>query len=125
MIRARMSIFGWLSICDRIECYTPSTESKSKTNRKFYFCEESLKNNFGVLKDIIIKANELKSPEESSGLGYLWKSIPSNLIKQAINGFLNHPECMLTDKRPLIQYIEWLEEQGDREFDILLRFIIF
>jgi hypothetical protein len=82
---------------------------------------ESLNHNFEVLKETVIKAQSLQPKAETSELGYIWKSLPANLIKQSISSFRNHPECMLTDQRPLLQYIEWLEDEGNREFDILLR----
>ena len=83
--------------------------------------EKSLQHNREVLMDSIVSANKINHPEKSKGLGYLWKSLPSTIVKQAVQSFHNHPECMLTDQRPLLQYIEWLDEQGVGTFDILLK----
>ena len=83
--------------------------------------EKSLQHNREVLMDTIASANKIKTPKKTKGLGYVWKSIPSTVVKQAVQSFHNHPECMLTDQRPLLQYIEWLEEQGLGTFDLLLK----
>jgi len=83
--------------------------------------ENSLKHNWKTLSDVISDSNKIKKPETDNGLGYLWKSLPSSIVRQAVQSFHNHPECMLTDHRPLLQYIDWLDEQGNTKFDILLR----
>jgi hypothetical protein len=83
--------------------------------------EKSLQHNREVLTDAIVSANKVKDPEKTKGLGFIWKSLPSSIVKQAVQSFQNHPECMLTAHRPLLQYIDWLNDQGISNFDILLR----
>ena len=56
--------------------------------------ENSLKHKLKTLGDVILNSNKIKKPEVHKGLGYIWKSLPSSIIKQAVQSFHNHPECM-------------------------------
>jgi hypothetical protein len=81
---------------------------------------DSLAENRRVLDALVVAASLVKSPASHS-LGWLWETIPSALVKAAVTGFRHHPECILTYPGPLVEYIEWLEENGQKTFDVLLR----
>ncbi|MDZ4801053.1 MAG: Z1 domain-containing protein [Bryobacteraceae bacterium] len=81
---------------------------------------DALTENKRVLESLVRAASAEKSPEPHV-LGWLWKSVSSVLAKAVVTGFQNHPECILTYREPLLEYIEWLEGNGQRTFDVLLR----
>ena len=58
---------------------------------------------------------------EQSPYGTHWESVPATLIKDALRSYHNHPECLITDQQPLINYIEHLESDGVTTFDVLLK----
>jgi hypothetical protein len=51
---------------------------------------------------------------------YFWKGVPSTYILGFIEMFQNHPASYLNEKGPLKEYIEWLEDRGGTEWDVLL-----
>jgi hypothetical protein len=75
-----------------------------------------------VLETLVRAATKEIALKEDS-LGVVWESVPSDLAKAVVTSFQNHPECLLTYREPLLEYIEWLEGEGQRKFDILLRSI--
>ena len=79
-----------------------------------------IKDNTRVLENVVTAADTVISPEQLE-LGWFWRSIPSDVVKTALDQFQNHPECILTYKEPLLEYIGWLEAAGQRQFDLLLR----
>lgn len=83
---------------------------------------ESVKQNTSVLETVCRECDKVKTAAPDS-LGWLWKSVPASIVKSAVEGFSNHPECLLTYSDPLVQYIELLEAQAQSPlvFDVLLR----
>jgi hypothetical protein len=82
---------------------------------------ESRNENQRVLEAAVIAANNSTTPKWSAGLGWVWKSIPSSIVKSVVQGYLNHPECLLTYPEPLLEYIDWLMKGQNSHFDLLLR----
>jgi hypothetical protein len=81
---------------------------------------EVIAENRRVLEGVVTAAKAAK-PTEETELGWLWHGIPSDIVKAALEQYQNHPECILTYKEPLLEYIGWLERNGQRTFDLLLR----
>ena len=81
---------------------------------------DALAENRRVLEALVKEASSFRKPEPHA-LGWLWESVPSALAKGVVTAFQNHPECILTSREPLLEYIEWLEDNGQKSFDILLR----
>ncbi len=82
--------------------------------------DDILDENKRVLTSLVASASELSSPEQSK-LGPFWRSLPSALIKTMVTSFQNHHACILTSPAPILDYIQWLESEGIRTFDLLLR----
>ena len=81
---------------------------------------QHLEENRKVLERAVREASET-GDKANCKLGKLWKKVPSKVISSAIRAFQNHPECMLTYPEPLLEYVDWLSENGHEEFDVLLR----
>jgi hypothetical protein len=83
--------------------------------------EPARQQNIRVLEALVKAASAIRAPEPHA-LGWLWRGGPSSLAKAVVSGFQNHPECILTYREPLLEYITWLEEdQKMKTFDVLLR----
>lgn len=52
--------------------------------------------------------------------GYLWSSIPANIIKIFVENFRNHPASLLTNPTPLKYYIDLLIREGMDFWDVIL-----
>jgi hypothetical protein len=78
-----------------------------------------LTNNFKALEQLIQKVSDTDSgtivPQ-----GYLYKGISVSPIKEFLKSFINHPASQLTESKPIIDYIEWLERNGTTAWDIIL-----
>ncbi len=81
---------------------------------------ETIAENRSVLETVVTQASAATQAEETE-LGWVWKGIPSAIIKTALENYRNHPECILTTKEPLLDYIRWIEGTGQKTFDLLLR----
>ena len=79
-----------------------------------------LDENATVLTSLVASASKLSLPEQSK-LGPFWRDLPSVLIKTMVTNFQNHHACLLTSPEPILDYIHWLEGEGIRTFDLLLR----
>lgn len=79
-----------------------------------------LEENRKLLRRLVREATAIQRPTENT-LGWIWLGVPSSLAKMVVSGFHNHPECVLTLREPLLEYISFLEDSGQRTFDILLR----
>ncbi len=82
--------------------------------------DQSLADNRTVLEGVIREAAAAE-PGEPIELGWLWKGIPNSVVKRALDQYQNHRECLLTYREPLLEYIEWFEQNGQPTFDLLLR----
>ena len=81
---------------------------------------DEIQHNISVLERAVISADE-RAGVEDTNLGFLWRNVPSQIIQTAIEGYRNHPGCMLTYSEPLVEYLKKLEEAGQNTCDILLR----
>lgn len=77
--------------------------------------------NTHVLESAVKMANSEKTPERDP-LGWLWKGVSLDVMEKVVADFKNAPDCLLTTKAPLMEYISWLKnEKGVTCCDILLR----
>jgi hypothetical protein len=85
--------------------------------------ETHIENNRSAFEKLIKKMVEQceSTNREGSPFGTHWESVPAVLIKDALRSYHNHPECLITDQQPLINYIEHLESDGVTTFDVLLK----
>jgi hypothetical protein len=83
---------------------------------------DSVKQNTCVLETVCRECDKVQTAVPDP-LGWLWKNVPASIVKSAVEGFSNHPECLLTYSEPLVQYIELLEAQAQTPLvvDVLLR----
>lgn len=83
---------------------------------------ESVRQNTCVFETVCSECDKVQTAV-SDPLGWLWKNVPASIVKSAVEGFSNHPECLLTYSEPLVQYIELLEAQAQTPLviDVLLR----
>lgn len=81
---------------------------------------EILKENRHALESLVSDIQNT-TPTEDDPKGLLWRRIPMEKVMHAIESFQNHPECMLTDPRPLISYLDKLRLRGCETCDVLLR----
>lgn len=76
-------------------------------------------NNRKALGQLIEKISDTV-PETVGQPGFLYRNIPVPPIKGFLKLFINHPASQLTESRPVIDYVECLENKGYRTWDIIL-----
>ena len=77
--------------------------------------------NTNVLESAVKMANSEKTPVRDP-LGWLWKGVSLDVMEKVVADFKNAPDCLLTTKAPLLEYISWLKnEKGVTSCDVLLR----
>jgi hypothetical protein len=81
---------------------------------------ENLERNLACLYDAADQAKRLGKQVETE-LGLFWKEVPSSVVRKLVSSYRNHPACLITAPEPLINYIEWLEQQEFPEWNVLLR----
>ncbi len=78
--------------------------------------------NIRVLETVVKMANAEKAPEWDPHFGWLWKGVSLDVIEKVVSDFKNAPDCLLTTKAPLLEYISWLRSvKGITMCDVLLR----
>ena len=85
---------------------------------------ESITHNGTVLNSAVIQATRYSKWErEPNNLGgYLCRSVPISILETVVESFQNAPECMLTEKGPLLNYIYQLrDDKNITTCDVLLR----
>ncbi|VFQ42970.1 Z1 domain-containing protein [Desulfoluna butyratoxydans] len=97
-----------------------SLEGRLAETSVVYADDKIIQHNQKVLEKTILSA-EKYTARQPTDLGFLWRSVPSDIVKSAIENYENHPECMLTYSEPLIGYLEKLSTEGMDTCDILLR----
>jgi hypothetical protein len=69
-----------------------------------------------------VKAADSAITAEVSKLGWFWRGVPIAVLEMVVENFRNAPDCLLTTKSPLQEYIGWLKTQkGVTTCDVLLR----
>jgi hypothetical protein len=81
--------------------------------------EAIIKENMQVVTTMVSAANE-NGKKIDSEFGHLWKNVPSKNVLDFVESFLNHPACQLTEKMPLKEYIQWLNNKKKDKWDVLL-----
>ncbi len=74
--------------------------------------------NFDTLKAMVLAANQFGQKTDSEY--FLWKNVPAKYVVEFVERFQNHPASQLTEKRPLKDYINWLESNGKGKWDVVL-----
>ena len=83
--------------------------------------EEVFDYNKKVLEKAVTAANAEFAPERDP-LGWLWKGVSLDIMEGVVKDFKNAPDCLLTTKTPLLEYISWLKTvKGVSSCDVLLR----
>jgi len=80
----------------------------------------SRKQNFETL-ETLVHWSKKEGSFTASKFGPLWCNVPSQRIRNMLEAFENHPECLKTWPEPLIEQILWMENNGNPTFDVLLR----
>ncbi|MFP7754565.1 Z1 domain-containing protein [Thermodesulfobacteriota bacterium B35] len=52
--------------------------------------------------------------------GYLYKDIPLSKIIPFLESYQNHPASQLTERKPVLEYAEWLRNRGIDEWDVIM-----
>lgn len=82
---------------------------------------EALLANKTVLENVVEECLKF-SVETPHDLGFFWSDAPLSIAKQMVQSFKNAPDCLLTDERLLLNYLNKMEqESGNSKCDILLR----
>ena len=80
---------------------------------------------FDYNKDVLetaINAAKAESAPQRDPLGWLWKGVSLDIMEGVVRNFKNAPDCLLTTKTPLLEYISWLRTaKGFSTCDVLLR----
>jgi len=80
---------------------------------------EVIRQNFASLEAMVLEASKFSQKADTKP-GYIWQGVPAQYVLQFVERFQNHPASQLTEKRPLKDYIGWLESQGIGKWDIVL-----
>jgi hypothetical protein len=78
-----------------------------------------VRQNLESVDALILDAKQFGNETESK-FGYLWTEVPTIYILKFIERFNNHPGCQLTEKKPLKDYITWLNSHRQEDWDIVL-----
>jgi len=80
---------------------------------------EIVQQNFSSVKAMVLDANQFGQKVDAPA-GHFWRNVPTRYVLQFIERFQNHPASQLTEKRPLKDYIEWLESRSIDKWDVVL-----
>jgi len=81
---------------------------------------KAVERNMEVLKETISSADS-HGDYESVGNHHLWRSVPTEIIRDFINSYDDpHPLTLLTQRAPLLDYIGKLEKRGVTNWDVAL-----
>jgi len=83
--------------------------------------EEVILNNHKVLKNLLKQIPDSSLPAiKDHQPGFLFRDIPVENIETFLSDFINHPASQKTDKKPLIDYLEILKNNGIDTWDMIL-----
>jgi len=81
---------------------------------------EKLERNMGVLHRLVKRLDE-QSSSEKSGDSYLWRGVQPADVRDFVSAFDVHPASLVTQREPLLKYIDWLYERGGApDWDVVL-----
>ncbi len=78
-----------------------------------------IQQNFAALEQMVRDA-ESQGQRTENDAGYLWRHVPAGCVSDFVERFQNHWASQLTEKRPIKEYISWLETQGVNQWDVVL-----
>ncbi len=78
-----------------------------------------IQQNFASMEAMVLEANQF-GQKVNEKVEHIWRNVPVKYILQFIERFQNHPASQLTEKRPLRDYIGWLETEGNDKWDVVL-----
>jgi hypothetical protein len=81
----------------------------------------SIEHNFGAFRQLLkhLNANETRGMN-NVGQNYFWSGVDHTHVRGFIEGVINDPESDLTEKIPLLDYIQWLSENGYSKWDVIV-----
>jgi hypothetical protein len=65
-------------------------------------------------------AVDLEPLDGALASSYLWRRIPTELVKSFVQEFINHPQNQLTEQRPICDYLDMLVQEGVADCDCVL-----
>jgi len=80
-----------------------------------------VEHNFSAFKQILnyLMING-KREYQNTGCNKFWTGVNHLYVSSFIEGVINDPESDLTEKRPLLEYIQWLSENGYSKWDVVI-----
>ena len=70
----------------------------------------------------VLQESDTESKAKRTNLGYVWENVSVKQIKTFVEHFKNHPHSFYTHYyEPLVDHLSWLENEGIRNGDILLK----
>jgi hypothetical protein len=58
--------------------------------------------------------------QASAEPNFMWYDVPGSHVIDFLRHFNNHPASQLTEPKPLIEYVEWLQRTGQGKWDVVL-----
>jgi len=96
-----------------------SLEGRLVESSILFKTKQAVEHNFNALELLINNiADKVTNPVGSPG--FLFENIHYSDITRFVDSFINHPASQLTESKPIIDYIEWLAEQGVDGWDVVL-----
>lgn len=84
--------------------------------------EDVFRDNASTFERAVSEASNNGNKPEKTNLGWFWKGVPISVLEGVVENFKNAPDCLMTTKAPLTEYINWLKvSKGQRSCDVLLR----
>lgn len=71
----------------------------------------------GLVHDLIKNNIPCKRDKQP---GYLYTNVPVSMVTSFIHSFNNHPASQLTESKPIIDYVEWLQSRGVDGWDVVI-----
>lgn len=85
---------------------------------------EVTEKNLNLFEAIVSQADELTDRKIHSK-GYVWESLPVDILKSFVRQFINHPQSIYTHYfEPLVAHLDWLNDEGIIGFDILVKTLV-
>lgn len=97
-----------------------SLEGKLVESAVLYNEQERLDRNMQTLQRLVSRIEGCSTPEKQGG-NWLWHDVDSKEIEDFVYAFEVHPASLVTQREPLIKYIQWLKNiQGLESWDVAI-----
>jgi len=73
--------------------------------RRLYRDNERIRQNIGIVRDLVERLASVGEPEPVDDRHWLWKNVPADVVLDFVERFVNHPSSMQTESSPLARYI--------------------